>query len=72
VDVRDLETPATLWYATSGSRVALGSCEAPGTRIVRDGLVADKWWRLELRAGSAPMGDILTLVNPVWVSPTEA
>ena len=68
VDVERLETPATLWYATSGSAVPLGACEPGSAHLVREGLVAQKWWRLELRAGSAARGDILALTNPVYVA----
>ncbi|MEP6638090.1 MAG: CehA/McbA family metallohydrolase, partial [Chloroflexota bacterium] len=73
VEVKNLEAPATLWFVTSGSRVTLGECGAPSTRLVRDGLIATKWWRLELRAGSAPTagvlrGDVLALTNPVYVT----
>jgi hypothetical protein len=73
VDVENLEAPATLWFVTSGSSAALGECEAPSARVVRDGLIATKWWRLELRAGSAPTagvlsGDVLALTNPVFVA----
>jgi hypothetical protein len=74
VDVANLEAPATLWFITSRSRVALGECGAPTTLLVRDGLTATMWWRLELRAGSAPTagvlsGDVLALTNPVYVAP---
>jgi hypothetical protein len=73
VDVENLEAPAALWFVTSGSRVALGECGAPSTHLVRDGLIATMWWRLELRAGSAPTagvlsGDVLALTNPVYVT----
>jgi hypothetical protein len=69
VDVERLETPATLWFATSGSKVPLGECEGPRTRVVDDApLVASGWWRLELRQGSAMNGDILALTNPVYVA----
>jgi len=73
VDVSNLEAPATLWFVTSGARTALGECGAPAARVVRDGLTATMWWRLELRAGSAPIagvlsGDVLALTNPVYVS----
>jgi hypothetical protein len=68
VDVEKLEAPATLWYVTSGSAVPLGACEPGSSHVVRDGLVANKWWRLELRNGSAANGDILVLTNPVYMT----
>ncbi len=68
VDVERLEEPATLWYVTSGSIVALGTCEPGDVHLVRERLVAKRWWRLELRNGSAANGDVLVLTNPVYVS----
>src|SRR4029079_17890960 len=68
VDVERLETPASLWFATSGSKVPLGECEAPRARVVDElPLVASRWWRLELRRGSTANGDVLALTNPVYV-----
>ena len=67
VDVDGLEGPATLWFVTSGSRSALGACEPRSARLRRPALAASKWWRLELRSGSASNGDLLALTNPVWV-----
>ena len=66
-NVDRLAEQATLWFVTSGSRIALEVCEPGSTRLVGPGLVALKWWRLELRAGTAANGDLLTLTNPVWV-----
>ena len=68
VDVKRLEEPATLWNVTSGSMVPLGECRPGSTHLVHERLVAEKWWRLELRNGSAANGDILVLTNPVFVS----
>ena len=68
VDIERLQAPATLWYVTSGSRVAVGECSAPGTRLVRERLAATSWWRLEVRAGSAANGDVLALTNPVYAT----
>jgi len=69
VDVDGLDRPATLWFATSGSKVPLATCEPGATRVVDERpLVATGWWRLELRAGAAANGDILALTNPVYVS----
>jgi predicted metal-dependent phosphoesterase TrpH len=68
VDVQGLEEPATLWYVTSGSIVALGTDEPGDMHLVREGLVAKGWWRLELRQGSAANGDVLVLTNPVFVT----
>ncbi len=67
-----LEGPATLWFVTSGSRIALETCEPGSVRLVRPGLVASTWWRLELRAGTETNGDLLTLTNPVWVGDGRA
>jgi hypothetical protein len=67
VDVERLDGPATLWYVTSGSTVPLGECGPAGKRLVEARLVASKWWRLELRTGSAAHGDLLALTNPVFV-----
>jgi hypothetical protein len=67
-DVERLEEPATLWYVTSGSSVALGTCEPGDVHLVRGQLVAKSWWRLELRNGSAANGDVLALTNPVFVA----
>jgi hypothetical protein len=69
VDVEGLDRAATLWFTTSGSMVPLAACE-PGAapRVVDDvPLVAARWWRLELRAGTAATGDLLALTNPVYV-----
>ena len=68
VDVDRSDTTATLWYSTSGSRTAIATPEAGSSHVVRDGLVANRWWRLELRKGSAANGDMLTLTNPVYVT----
>ena len=68
VDIARLEEPATLWYVTSGSTVALGTYEPGDVHAVRERLVAERWWRLELRNGSAANGDIIVLTNPVFVS----
>jgi predicted metal-dependent phosphoesterase TrpH len=66
-DIERVEAPATLWYVTSGSRVALGECSTPDTRLVRERLAATSWWRLEVRSGFAANGDVLALTNPVFV-----
>jgi len=68
VDIERLEERATLWYVTSGSSEALGTVEPGDVHLVRERLIAQKWWRLELRNGSAANGDILVLTNPVFVS----
>ena len=68
VDVAGLEEPATLWFVTSGSMVALESLVPGSSRSARNGLDAAKWWRLELRGGSAANGDILTITNPVYLT----
>lgn len=68
VDVGQLDEPATLWYVTSGSKVALGECIPTGGRLARTGLVALHWWRLELRKGASVTDDLLALTNPVYVA----
>jgi hypothetical protein len=68
VDVEQVATPATVWYATSGSIIPLGDCGPGNARLVREALVAKKWWRLEVRKGAAANGDLLALVNPVYVT----
>jgi predicted metal-dependent phosphoesterase TrpH len=72
VDIARLEEPATLWYVTSGSIVALGALEAGDAHVVREGLAAQRWWRLELRQGSAANGDVLVLTNPVYLAAGSA
>jgi hypothetical protein len=68
VDVEQVDGPATLWYVTSGSRVALGECAPSGTRFELEGLVAHQWWRLELRKGSAATDNLFALTNPVYLA----
>jgi hypothetical protein len=68
VDVERLDEPATLWFVTSGSIIALGASESGDVHLVREGLVANRWWRLELRQGSAANGDVLVLTNPVFLA----
>jgi hypothetical protein len=69
VDVERVEAPATLWFVTSGARVALGPCAPGSTQVAREGLTPGAWWRLELRLGAAETGDLLTLTNPVFRAP---
>jgi hypothetical protein len=69
VEIDDVEAPATLWFVTTGARLALGTCAPGSTRVARDGLAAGAWWRLELRLGSTETGDLLTLTNPVFRAP---
>jgi len=69
VDVERLHGPATLLYVTSGSTIAIGEVGPSTTRLTREGLVARKWWRLEVRNGSAATGDVLAFTNPVYVAP---
>jgi predicted metal-dependent phosphoesterase TrpH len=66
VDIERLDEPATLLFVTSGSIAALGTFEPGDVHVVREGLVANRWWRLELRQGSAANGDVLVLTNPVF------
>lgn len=68
VEVERSDVPATLWYVTSGSMVALGECGPASTHLVRERLFASKWWRLELHEGTAATGDILALTNPVYLT----
>jgi hypothetical protein len=67
VDIAGVDAPATLWSVTSGSMVPLGLCEPGTTHLVREGLHAQRWWRLELRNGSVANGDLLVLTNPLFV-----
>jgi hypothetical protein len=68
-DVEGLDREATLWLATAGSKVPLAAAEPGDGRVVDERTVqATGWWRLELRAGSAPHGDMLALTNPVYVA----
>jgi hypothetical protein len=67
VSVDRLDVPATLWFATSGSRIELGRCAPGSTQRMDEGLVATRWWRLELREGSAVNGDLLALTNPIYI-----
>jgi hypothetical protein len=71
VQIEQVEAPATLWFATAGSKIALGPCSIGSTRLTRDSSSAQTWWRLELRAGSGENGDVLTLTNPVYVAGAE-
>jgi hypothetical protein len=48
--------------------VPIGEYGPAPAHLVREGLVATTWWRLELRSGSAPTGDVLVLTNPVYVT----
>jgi PHP domain len=69
VDVERLAAPATLWFVTSASAIALAQCEPGAARAVQGReLTVSRWWRLELRAGSAANGDVLALTNPVYVA----
>lgn len=68
VDVERVEGPATVWFVTSGSAVALGECSGASNRFVRDQLPAAKWWRLEVHRGSPRNGDLLALTNPVYLT----
>jgi hypothetical protein len=67
-DVSAVVEPATLWFVTSGSTIALGPCGPGSTHLRHDGLIATTWWRLELRTGATPTDDLLVLTNPVYVS----
>ncbi len=67
IDVERLEQPATLWYATSGSIRPLATCDPGPSRVDERPMTAERWWRLELRQGTQPNGDLLALTNPVYV-----
>jgi len=67
VDVAGVEGPATLWFVTSGSAVALASAEIAEIHVSAARATPRRWWRLELRAGSALNGDMLVITNPVFV-----
>jgi hypothetical protein len=68
VAVEGLEVPATLWFVTSGSSIALADGGPGEIRLTRAAVVPNAWWRLEVRAGSASNGDVLALTNPVYAS----
>jgi hypothetical protein len=46
---------------------AIGTCDTPGSRVVAPGLMARRWWRLELRRGAAAVGDMLAITNAVYL-----
>jgi hypothetical protein len=68
VDVEHLEEPATLWFVTSGSSIALADGGPGEIHVTREAAVPTAWWRLELRSGSTSNGDMLALTNPVFTS----
>ncbi|HEV7811059.1 MAG TPA: CehA/McbA family metallohydrolase, partial [Candidatus Limnocylindrales bacterium] len=72
VDIDRLDARATVWFVTSGATTQLANVAPDEPRVERTGLTAKGWWRLELRAGSAPNGDMLALTNPVYVSDAQA
>ena len=48
--------------------LVIAACDGTQIRVVTDRrLDATAWWRVELRAGTDPNGDVLMLTNPVWV-----
>jgi hypothetical protein len=65
VAIGDLAAQATLWYVADGTMKALDVLEPPGRDLAYKGLSAERWWRLELRQGEEPAGDLLVLTNPV-------
>ena len=65
VDIADLATRATLWFVADGTMKALDVLEPPGRNLQYTDLFAERWWRLELRQGGEPVGDLLLLTNPV-------
>jgi len=67
VDVAGLGGPATLWFVTSGSATALATAERPEIHVLDARPTATRWWRLEVRMGTAQNGDLLVLTNPVFV-----
>ncbi|HET9614574.1 MAG TPA: CehA/McbA family metallohydrolase [Candidatus Limnocylindrales bacterium] len=67
VEVGGLDRAATVWFVSSGLAIPLGGGGPGRLRAAATGLVATRWWRLELRAGSARNGDILAITNPVNV-----
>lgn len=68
-DVAALDGPVTLWFVTSGSTSALAHGGPGDLHVERSGLTANRWWRLEVRRGSAGNGDVRAITNPVWVAP---
>lgn len=67
VDIDGLERAATVWFVTSGSAVPLAEGGPGSIQVAGADATANRWWRLELRAGSAPNGDIFALTNPVFM-----
>lgn len=68
-EVDRLDRPATLWFVSSGSRVPLTAWGPDAGHVLDERpLAASRWWRLELRSGAAPNGDLLALTNPVFVA----
>jgi hypothetical protein len=67
VDVAGLDGPATLWFVTSEAAVVLGDGGPGDIRVSGATSTPRRWWRLEVRAGSAPNGDMLVVTNPVFV-----
>ncbi len=67
VDIQDLATRATLWYVADGAMKALDVLDGPGRHLRYEELVAERWWRLEVRQGEESVGDLLVLTNPVHV-----
>lgn len=67
VEATALEETATIWFVTSGASTAIGAGGPGLVSAARDRLVPTSWWRLEVRAGSAPSGDIRAITNPIYV-----
>jgi hypothetical protein len=67
-EVTGLDGPATLWFVTSGSAGPLADGGQGDLHLDRSGLVANRWWRLEVRRGSAPHGDVRAITNPLFVA----
>ena len=66
VSVRSLASDATLWCVADGVPQRLGHLGA-GDAVVTADATADRWWRLELRAGNDVEDDLLFLTNPVYI-----
>ncbi|MGH8935309.1 MAG: CehA/McbA family metallohydrolase [Acidimicrobiia bacterium] len=66
VDVAGIDHPATLWMVADGEVVDSHPLESPGGWGTFQLARRAAWSRWELRAGSAPNGELLALTNPVY------
>jgi hypothetical protein len=72
VHIGALATRATLWFVADGIAIPLGILDPPGGRVRHAAHAAERWWRLEVREGEGPAGDLLALTNPVYANEWSA